>query len=416
MSASDSNRGVNRHFVFLQGMPSPFFTRVAQGLTAQGYKTTGVNFCAGDSWVWRGPHRLDYRGRLADWAAFFEAFCQREQITDLVLLGEQRRYHKEAVAVAQCIGIRVMVTDFGYLRPDWITLERDGMSGNSHFPRDINAIKQLAALAPEVDLSPRYADSFWNMARADLIYSFSNVFLGWLYPHYRRSDNRPPSLIYFPAMGLRLLRSHLSSEARQQGKRDFLAKKLRYFLFPLQLAHDFQLVAYSDFAHLSDAIALVLRSFAAHRDVQDYLVVKVHPWDPGLYNWQRLVKQLAQALDVADFVLYLDVDTLDDLIPHAVGMVTVNSTSGVRALQLGCPVVTLGQAVYDVPGLTFEHGLDRFWRETAAPEPALVDAFIRAIVANIQIRGVFFDEPGLGVAVETTVNRLIDMRDLTRAV
>jgi capsular polysaccharide export protein len=128
------------------------------------------------------------------------------QVTDVVLLGEHRSYHKLAVEVAKARGTRVTVTDFGYLRPDWITLEADGMSGCSRFPRNPGQILRLASALPEVDLAPRYADSSWKMAVGDLLYSFGNAVLWWLYPFYRRSDRRPHPLIYFPAIGMRLLR------------------------------------------------------------------------------------------------------------------------------------------------------------------------------------------------------------------
>ncbi len=78
------------------------------------------------------------------------------------MLGEQRRYHKEAVAVAKTLGVRVTVTDFGYLRPDWITLEQDGMGGNSRFPRDPEVLEVLARGVAEPDLSESYRDSALN--------------------------------------------------------------------------------------------------------------------------------------------------------------------------------------------------------------------------------------------------------------
>ncbi|WP_434782159.1 capsular polysaccharide export protein, LipB/KpsS family [Ferrovum myxofaciens] len=123
-----------KHFVFLQGMPSPFFSRIARQLKQRGARVSGINFCVGDWLFWRGGEATHYRGSLAQWSDFFHRYCQSKTVTDLVLLGEQRRYHKEAVAVAKTLGVRVTVTDFGYLRPDWITLEQDGMGGNSRFP------------------------------------------------------------------------------------------------------------------------------------------------------------------------------------------------------------------------------------------------------------------------------------------
>jgi capsular polysaccharide export protein len=397
----------NRHFVFLQGMPCPFFTRVGRRLAQQGCRVTGINLCVGDWLFWRGGRTVNYRGRLADWPVFIADFFERHGVTDLVLLGEQRRYHKEAVAAAQARGIRVMVTDFGYLRPDWITLERDGMTGNSRFPRNPGEILKIGAQAPPADLAVRYHDSALKMALGDLLYSFSNVFLGWLYPHYRSTLMRPYPFIYFPAMGWRLLRARAGERRAQQQVEALIASKARYFLFPLQLEHDFQIMAYSPFEAMRDAMRIVIQSFARHAEADVRLVMKVHPWDPGLKDWRRLIAGWARDAGVADRVDYLEGGSLDLLIRRALGMVTINSTSGIRALQLGCPVKVLGQAMYDVPGLTHQGGLDTFWTEARQPDPALAEAFINAVAATLQIRGVFFNEPGLTAAVDTAVARLV---------
>ena len=82
------------------------------------------------------PPAVDFTGRPAAWPAYVAAFLDRHRITDIVLLGEQRDCHQAAIEAAHRRGIAVTVTDFGYFRPDWITLERDAMGGASRFPRD----------------------------------------------------------------------------------------------------------------------------------------------------------------------------------------------------------------------------------------------------------------------------------------
>lgn len=397
---------LKRHFLFLQGMPAPFFSRVAQGLERCGSRTTAIHLCMGDRWFWRGRNAINYRGRSADWPAFIDAYLAREAVTDLVLLGEQRSYHQAAIRAAQARGVRVTVTDFGYLRPDWITLERDGMNGNSRFPRDLGQIRQLAAQAPKVDFAPRYQDSALGMAWGDLRYSFSNLVCWWRYPHYQRSDRRPHPLRYFPAVGLRLLTRRVGARRARRQIRALITTRARYFVLPLQLEHDFQILAYSPYATQLQPLRTVVQSFAAHSAPGSRLVVKVHPWDPGLRAWRTIVSALAQEFGVAQRVEYLNGGDLDELVRMAQGMVTVNSTSGLRALQLACPVKTLGQAIYDLPGLTFQGGLDDFWQAAQAPEPANVTAFVTALAAMVQIRGVFFSEPGLSAAVQQTVQRL----------
>lgn len=395
------------HFLFMQGMPSSFFDRIGHTLADHGCRVTGVSLCFGDRLFWRGEECVNYRGRQKDWPGFLRRFLQSEKVTDIVLLGEQRRYHKEAVAIAKACGVRVTVTDYGYLRPDWITLERDGMGGNSRFPKDPLEIQRLAEGVPMPDGEQRYRDSTLKMALGDLAYSFGTVIFWWLYPFYRKSYMRPDPLIYFPAMGLQLvLRSLRRKKAQEQAEAIATAGK-RFYLFPLQLEHDFQIVAYSPYDSLDEAIHQVIRSFALHAPADAKLVIKVHPWDPGLRNWRRLIVSESRHLGVQDRVVYLDGGNLDVLIRTASGMVTVNSTSGVRALQLGCPVTILGQASYDIKGLVHRGSLDDFWERPAAPDPELASALVRAMAATIQVRGVFFDDPGLGAAVDQVSYRLL---------
>jgi capsular polysaccharide export protein len=98
------------------------------------------------------------------------------------------------------------------------------------------------------------------------------------------------------------------------------------------------------------------------------------------------------------------------MIPKARGMVTINSTSGLQALQMGCPLVALGEAIYDVPGLCFQDGLDAFWTQAIPPEPRLREAYLNALAATLQVRGVFYRQPGLDAAVEEAVQRLLTNR------
>lgn len=396
----------NLHVVFLQGLPSPFFSRVAHGLNELGCQVTGVNLCVGDQLFWRGPNTLNYRGRLADWPQFIADFYDNNGVTDIVLLGEQRSYHQHAIKLAQARGIRVTVTDFGYLRPDWMAFERDGMGGDSRFPKDPQAILGLAAKAPKAELAQRYTDSFWTMAWGDMLYHFANFFYFWLFPHYRRPYKRNHPLVHYFSIGRRLLFAKRGQQHATRRLAELKADGARYFMFPLQLENDFQIVSYSPFDSLEEAIWLVLQSFSKHAEADTRLLIKVHPLDPGLKNWKKLICRWADELGIAERIDYFDGGNLDDIIRASLGVVTVNSTVGIRALQLGSPVITLGDAIYDVDGLAFQDGIDRFWIEAQKPDMVLVDAFIDAVCYGIQIRGTFYSEPGLTAAVNEAVDRL----------
>lgn len=400
MSPAPADR---RTFLFLQGPSSPFFARIAEGLETIGHATWRINLCVGDQLFWRRPGATNYRGRLADWPDFIAGFLDRHGITDLILLGEQRDHHKLAIAAAQVRGIRVVVTDFGYLRPDWIILERDGMSAHSRFPRDPAAILELAADCPKAELTRIYEDSFWGMALSEMAYHLASHFLAFLFPHYRSFKVENPILAYL-GTGWRLL----TGRPRGRGAAAVLAglRGEPCYLFPLQMENDFQIRAYSPYPDMTTPIAQVIASFAGHAEPGTHLLVKVHPWDPGLKNWRRLVERLARQHGVADRVHYIDGGSLYAMIRHSRGMVTINSTSGLQALTMDVPVIALGEAVFNIPGLTFQGSLDAFWRQAEPPDRRLRDACLDALAACLQVRGVFYREPGLGAAVREAVARL----------
>jgi len=396
-----------RHVLFLQGMPSLFFYRIGKLLERHGCRVTRINFCVGDTLFWPDRNAIAYRGSYGSWPDFIRRFLVSEAVRDIVLLGEQRKYHKEAVTVAQELGIRVTVTDFGYLRPDWITWERNGMSGNSLFPRDPKVILSQASSIAEPDWRPQFQDSAFLMARNDLMYNIANGLGFPFYPRYRRSDERPPTVIYTLASAKRLLGNRIRKRRYLGLSKDLLNKATPYYLFPLQLDFDFQIVAYSPFKNMGEALGLVLHSFAKSAPPDSHLVLKEHPWDPAIKNWQRFTQKEAKRLGISDRILYLRGGNLDQLIAAARGVVVINSSTGIRSLQLGTPLKVLGQAIFDIPGLTHPTSLDSFWQTPQRSDPDLVQAFLRLLAASAQIRGVFFREPGMGHAVNQAVDRLL---------
>jgi capsular polysaccharide export protein len=394
-----------RRFLFLQGPISPFFAEVAAGLRALGHAAHRINLCLGDKLFWSGPGAVDYRGRAEGWPAFFGAFLDRHAISDLVLLGEQRPLHRAAIAEARARGVSVAVTDFGYLRPDWIVLERDGMGAESRFPRDPAAIRALAARCPEPDLRPRYADDFPAQARWDMRYHLASL-APWPFRHYRGFLLHHPVPAYL-GTGWRLLRraaetrrdAVLVAELREQG--------VPLFLFAMQMETDYSVRAYSRFPDNDTAIAETVAGFARAAPSGAHLLVKLHPLDPGLKRWRSRIARIAAAAGVAPRVHALTgALPADEAILACRGVVTINSTLGLRAVQLGRATRVLGRAIYDVPGLVWRGEADAFWTDAPPPDAALAAGFIRAAAACLHVRGVFYARPGLDAAVAGAVRRL----------
>jgi capsular polysaccharide export protein len=109
---------------------------------------------------------------------------------------------------------------------------------------------------------------------------------------------------------------------------------------------------------------------------------------------------------VADRVHYLAWGDIVPVTRRARGVVTINSTSGTLALAEGVPVVALGHAVYDVPDITCQGGLDAFWQNPVAPDPETFAAFRRVLIDRCLIPGGFFSEEALRKVVRHAVARL----------
>ncbi|MFC3071885.1 capsule biosynthesis protein [Shinella pollutisoli] len=401
-----SETASRRVFLFLQGPSSPLFAKCADRLERAGHRALRINLNMGDRIFWRRRGGHDYRGRREAWPAFVGAFLDRHGVTDLILLGEERPYHKAAVAEARTRGIPVYVIEMGYLRPDWVTFERDGMSSNSHFPRDPARILAEAEGLPEPDWTGRHRQTFRAEAGYDLLYNLPNVFLWFLYPHYRRHALFHPLAEY--AGWLRKLAGQRRSRARaEEAVRQLIDSARPYFVYPLQLQTDYQLRAHSPFANQQEAISLVLSSFARHAPADRQLLVKIHPLDNGLIDWAGFVGRTAAGLGIAGRVQVIDGGNLDRLAAHSLGMVTVNSTASISVFRRGKPVKTLGSAVFDAPGLSYPGPLDAFWERPTPPDPALVDAFFRLMAAKYQVRGNFYSASGTDAAADAIAERLV---------
>ena len=370
-----------------------------------GHRTLKVNLNLGDQIMWPHKNRCNFRGSLRNWPSYIRELYVSEQVTDLILLGEQRDYHRIAIDIAKKKDIKVMVTDFGYLRPDWITFEYKGMSAESLFPREPADIFALAEQCREADYERLYIDSFFNQAYWDVIYHFAAI-LGWvLFPGYDNFRRHNPVQDYFGIL-IRLLRRRKAGSRAKRTMEELAANKTPYFVYPQQLQHDYSIQAYSPYSGNEQPLEEILRSFVEHAPEDAHLVVKIHPLDPKPFKWRRMVHYGSKRLGFKDRVHFMDGGDLDQLLQEAQGVITINSTTGIQSLQKAVPTKILGSAIYDINGLVDKKPLDEFWKNPERPDLELRDAFLKAIVGTIQLKGTYYLQPGLDAAVEAASERL----------
>lgn len=391
-----------RAFLFLQGPPGPFFRLLAKQIEARGVPVHRINLSGGDRLDWP-EGAVDFMDNFAEWPAFFEHFVRDHQITDLLLYGDCRPYHVSAHGIAVPQGVRIHVLEEGYLRPNWMTLELEGVNARSKLSRKKNwFLEEAGKLPAEPDLPPITA-SFRRRAR-DSYWHYHNVVVGRLrYRHYR--SHRSGSI----AMeGLGWLWKFLRAKHRRQAAEavlDKLAGKAM-FVMPLQLSGDYQIRTHSPFPDMQSAAAYTIDSFAANAPPDAHLLLKAHPLDCSFYNWPRFVRQQAGRHKLEGRLHFIDGGDLDAITRNAVGLVCVNSTSATLALENGTPVCTLGEAIYNIAGLTHQRHLDLFWSDPSPPEPGLYPAFRRVLVDRCLVRGGLASGSAVATLVENMVERL----------
>lgn len=396
----------SRVILMLHGPTAPFWRELGHAFEAAGHRVVKLHFAMGEFVYWRRLGGIHFRGSLTGWPVFLRELVAREGVTDIVYYADRFAYHVIARQVAEEAGLASYAIENGYLRPDWITLERGGMGAYSHLPTDPETYRQLARDLPAPDLVTRYPTGFWTEIIHEITYAWFNYLYTPIYPGFRSGK------YYHPIGEVLVGIPHLMRQRELERLATVVIKAVQargnpYFVLPLQLQGDYQIRDNSPFTHIAEMIEAVFASFARHGPVDAEIVVKQHPHDNGAERFDTVVAAVACRYGLSARVHFIDGGDLGALLAQARGCVMINSTVGLFSLRKLCPTKILGAAVYDMPGLTHQGPLDGFWR---APEPVngeLVEAFVRVIAATIQVKGSFYHREGRRVAVETIVNRIL---------
>lgn len=377
-----------QRILLLQGPVGPFFARLARDLRAAGATVFKINFHLGDRLFYpRGA--LDYRGTMEDWPAWIDDKLGELDIDSVLLFGDCRPLHAAAHDAASRRGIEVGVFEEGYVRPDYVTLERTGVNGFSRLPRNPDFYRRTHHAIPA---RRTLGSTYWAMVGWGFLYFTVGALGRPLYPHYRH--HRPLQLReMFP--WLRSWWRKLVYRYAERGLQARLAgvERRRYYLVPLQVHNDAQLAVHAEFEGMADFIGVALASFAAHAPEDTLLVFKHHPLDRGYSDYTRLIAAESRRLGVVDRVLYLHDQHLPTLLRKARGVVVVNSTVGLSALGHHAPTKVCGDAIYDIDGLTYQGTLDAFWADAGPatrPDPELLRHFRAHLIERTQLNGSFY--------------------------
>ncbi len=403
----------DRKFLFLQGPHGPFFYRLSKHLQKSGCKTVRVGFNAGDSMFWpKRSNFIPFRASADQWPDLFRALLRDRGVTDLVLYGDARKIHAEAIEIATEKGVTLHVFEEGYLRPYWVSYERHGANGFSRLMNMDIAQMAMALQGQPTDLPD--APAHWGDIK-------HHVFYGALY-HFFVFAGRGRYPKYKPHRGLTVVREFLLYLKRLtlfpyiSLERTIATFRIRqsgypYHLALLQLAHDASVLEHSGFDSNAQFIAEVMDGFATGAPAHHHLVFKAHPLEDDRVPLKRNLRKLAKTYGIEDRVHLVRGGKLAALLDTASSAVTINSTAAQQALWRGLPVKAFGRAVYSKPELVSEQPIEAFF---ANPQPPNMDAyrtFRSYLHETSQLRGGYYARGGRNYLARKIVDVMLDPLD-----
>ncbi|SDW24055.1 capsular polysaccharide export protein [Ruegeria halocynthiae] len=402
-----------RVFLFLQGPHGPFFNALGRMLHTAGAQVWRVGFNAGDQAFWSDKTSyIPYQDAPEDWPETFSILISRHRVTDIVLYGDTRPIHAHAVRIAKARGLTVHVFEEGYLRPWWVTYERNGSNGNSRL-MELDVAQMQAALAQSEGYSPP-PPSHWGDMRQHIfygaLYHWFVLFLNRRYRNFRPHRELPVSKefrLYFKRLALmpfhRLQRRWATAVVR--------LSSFPYHLVLLQLGHDSSVQSHSDFSCMTEFLEQVIAGFAKGAPAHHHLVIKEHPLENHREPLRQRVRQIAGQYNITSRIHYVPGGKLAKLLDDARSAVTVNSTAGQQVLWRGIPLRIFGRSVYDKPQFVSGQSIDTFFARPDAPDSKAYRTYRQFLLKTCQVPGGFYSRRGRRQLLRRAVDMMLLAQD-----
>lgn len=393
--------------LLLQGPVGPFFLQLQNVLNKSGFDAWRICFTAGDRLYSHRDKRLMFSNGLSEWQSWLEQFLAYSRIDCIVLFGCERPVHRIAIKVAKRRNIPIISLEEGYVRPGFITVEQ---TGNNRF-------SPLAGGMPPSDFETatpdkkqvNFSKSFAKMCWFGFTYYSSNILSSFSQRDtFHKSRSLVPEAFFW---GRNFARKIL-----HQGRNYRIIEKLlefndkNYFLIPLQVADDSQLKEAGNGWTNEKLIIAALSSFASEAPKGVRLVFKVHPLERGHSRYNRLIKSLSSLHAVQDRVDVIDTGSLGLLVRHSIGMLTVNSTSGLSAIAHGIPLLATGEAIYSktdfAQSACNKEDIDNFWHNAVFPDRNKCNRYLSWLRKNSLKTGDYYAQDGIDLAVAGVVEKI----------
>lgn len=403
-TADHAESEAGRRFLFVTLPSGPFGSYLDRALRERGATARRVVMNGGEWFDWIGGDTAWFKGPRDGFGPWVERLIRKDGVTDVVVFNDVNPYSQDTLQAARAFGARTWILENGYQRPDWITLESEGVNARSGLPREASAYDDADNLVPPEDgqhigaITPFHV--FNIIQHYTLIVLFSPWLKGYRYPFTVSIAGQVFG--HFRRFGLWLW----TRKARERQAAQ-VAKLKPFFLACLQREGDSQLVVHSDLKTNAAFLEKVIGSFARHAPDNAHLMIKNHPLDPGLTDLERAAFRIGAREGVLNRLHFLEGGAFAALSRASEGVIAVNSTAALAAIGFGTPVKLMGRAFFDLPGLVDPQPLETFWTGPRKPDPDLFHRFRRKMSVDTQVWGSFHAPRAMAGTARRLVARML---------
>jgi len=271
---------------------------------------------------------------------YLEGLERKSKISLIIIWNDTFIFDALAKAFAIKNHIPYRIFEAGLFRPNTITVDSVGVNANNSVPRDTNFFRNITfnskELETEVPIDLRVSQSNISYICNRLV-DFICTKLG------QQEETR---IIFEP-----LIKKVIRNVKKTTSNMPSVSMSKGYIFVPFQVKDDSQILQNSKYIKSMEDLVVFLvaeiREWNKNNGTSLKVVFKEHPADT--VDYRGLYKKYSKE----DHVIFLKKGNTQDLIKNSKLVVTINSTVGLEAISQYKRVITLGEAFYNIEGISF---------------------------------------------------------------
>ena len=375
--------------LLLVGPIGTFFARLSQYFANNNVKNYKILFPLHEygfprSRVIRFPHEIRF------FKLFLRDILIKKNIKHIFMYGNVLIPHKQTLELVDELkkegtNIETHIFELGYLRPNFVTLEKRGINYTSDLILEKNFYNNQIPYK-YFPLPKKYILRIRKIWKA--ITFISHCLTYYQIVEFDHKLQPRPSFLYFQLKGF-FLKYFFKFNEYKLKKKCFSTKP--FFLVIFQVSTDSQLTHGSKIKNNNQFIYKVIKDFASAKLTGVNLVFKHHPRDRGYIDYSREIKKISKQFNLRNNIFYIHDYSLSKIFtnPKCKGTVLINSTVGYQSLYHSIPVKALGISPFNIDGLTHQNNLVSFFVNPSEVDKLLFNKFYKYVLENSQINGNF---------------------------